>query len=584
MNRDKIEKIRHFLVQQELDGFVIKRGDEYLNEYVAPYAERLAWLTGFTGSAGLAILLQSKGAVFSDGRYILPMSKQLDPQIWQCFHNTKHPPKIWLLKQFERTVKLGYDPKLMSVKDINALSDKKINLIPLKINPIDQFWLDKPKPPSHPILSHSEAFTGQTSEEKLKLIRENLKSHHDDAYILCDPTSVSWLLNIRGSDVPYTPIPLVYAIINQKNVFLYAEKQQYTKKIRQFLNQNVIFRQHQQLEQDITSFKKGSKVGYDLSQTSVWFKQLLEEQKIVSHPRPNPCLLLKAKKNNVEQEGARTSHRRDALALCRFFYWLEKQGQGCTENDLAQKLIVFRKEISQSYYKEESFPAIVAVGKNAAIIHYQPSKKTASTLTHNNIFLIDSGGQYCDGTTDVTRTLWYGPSPPPPPLVKASTLVLKGHIALAKAIFPKGTIGSQLDSIARYSLWQNGLNYDHGTGHGVGSFLSVHEGPCGISTSCNVPLEEGMILSNEPGYYLPGQFGIRHESLLLVVKSAYENYLMFEPLTLVPFDKKIIDKNLLTEEENRWLTTYHQRIYETLSPMLSSAEQLWLKKCCSPFI
>ena len=579
---EKLSSLRSILKKDHLDGFIINRGDEFLNEYVAPYAERLAWLTGFTGSAGMAIVLPDNAAVFSDGRYILQMQQQLDQELWEYHHISHKSPLAWILDHNHlQKLKLGYDPRLMSQKNLESLQNNKIILVPITDNPIDTIWLDQPGYPNQPIEPHPLEFSGLSHHNKIEKLQKELLFNNEDAFIFCDPASICWLLNIRGSDVPYSPIPLVFAILYRDHVCLYADQEQYSETLSDFLGHTVKLCSRNDIYSDlrkITSFV----IGLDKNQTPIGFIQLLEKQEISIHYRTNPILLPKSCKNQVEQKGAINAHIRDGIAMCRFLFWLEKHGIDKSETVVAEKLNQFRIETGGKFYKEESFPAISATGSNGAIIHYQATKTNHSIIRENQLYLIDSGGQYKDGTTDITRTIWMGKNFAPSLIREQATMVLKGHIALSSAIFPIGTTGSQLDVLARYALWQNGLNYDHGTGHGVGSYLSVHEGPCRISSQpFPISLKEGMILSNEPGYYLAGHHGIRLENLLLVCKAPYDNFLKFKPLTLVPFDWKIINSTLLTPQEKNWLNNYHKQITDLIYPHLNKNEQTWLMKMCT---
>lgn len=577
----KLSSFRTLLKQHQLDGFIIHRGDEFLNEYVAPYAERLAWLTGFTGSAGIAVILPHAAAVFSDGRYVLQMQQQLDQNLWESHHIAHQSPLSWIVKQKLPHLKLGYDPTLISQKNLEAFQNKEITLVPVHHNPIDILWTDQPDYPNQPIIPHPIKFSGVSHHEKIKKQQDELKSNGEDAYLFCDPASICWLLNIRGSDVPFTPIPLIYAIIDQDHVTLYADPKQYSQELIDFLGGIVKLRSRENLSSDLETIQNTT-IGLDKHQTPIWFIQQLEKHAVTIHDRTNPVSFSKSCKNETEQQGAINAHIRDGIAMCRFLFWLEQHGIHLTEIEVAEKLNQFRMETGNEFYKEESFPAISAIGANGAIIHYQASQANCSVLKENQLYLIDSGGQYKDGTTDITRTIWMGKYSAPDSIRETATLVLKGHIALSSAIFPVGTTGSQLDVLARYALWQKGLNYDHGTGHGVGSFLSVHEGPCRISTlPFPVPLKEGMILSNEPGYYLPNHYGIRLENLLLVCKASFDHFLQFKPLSLVPFDWKIIKSDQLTQQEKEWVNQYHQQILEKIYPHLDPNEQAWLMKMCT---
>lgn len=579
---EKLSSLRYILKKDHLDGFIINRGDEFLNEYVAPYAERLAWLTGFTGSAGMAIVLPDNAAVFSDGRYILQMQQQLDQELWEYHHISHKSPLAWILDHNHlQKLKLGYDPRLMSQKNLESLQNNKIILVPITDNPIDTIWLDQPGYPNQPIEPHPLEFSGLSHHNKIEKLQKELLFNNEDAFIFCDPASICWLLNIRGSDVPYSPIPLVFAILYRDHVCLYADQEQYSETLSDFLGHTVKLCSRNDIYSDLRKIKSFV-IGLDKNQTPIGFIQLLEKQEISIHYRTNPILLPKSCKNQVEQKGAINAHIRDGIAICRFLFWLEKHGIDKSETVVAEKLNQFRIETGGKFYKEESFPAISATGSNGAIIHYQATKTNHSIIRENQLYLIDSGGQYKDGTTDITRTIWMGKNFAPSSIREQATMVLKGHIALSSAVFPIGTTGSQLDVLARYALWQNGLNYDHGTGHGVGSYLSVHEGPCRISSQpFPISLKEGMILSNEPGYYLAGHHGIRLENLLLVCKAPYDNFLKFKPLTLVPFDWKIINSTLLTPQEKNWLNNYHKQITDLIYPHLNKNEQTWLMKMCT---
>lgn len=579
---EKLSSLRYILKKDHLDGFIINRGDEFLNEYVAPYAERLAWLTGFTGSAGIAVVLPDNAAVFSDGRYILQMQQQLDQELWEYHHISHKSPLAWILDHNHlQKLKLGYDPRLMSQKNLESLQNNKIILVPITDNPIDTIWLDQPGYPNQPIEPHPLEFSGLSHHNKIEKLQKELLFNNEDAFIFCDPASICWFLNIRGSDVPYSPIPLVYAILYRDHVCLYADQEQYSETLSDFLGHTVKLCSRNDIYSDLRKIKSFV-IGLDKNQTPIGFIQLLKKQEISTHYRTNPILLPKACKNQVEQKGAINAHIRDGIAICRFLFWLEKHGIDKSETVVAEKLNQFRIETGGKFYKEESFPAISATGSNGAIIHYQATKTNHSIIRENQLYLIDSGGQYKDGTTDITRTIWMGKKFAPSSIREQATMVLKGHIALSSAVFPIGTTGSQLDVLARYALWQNGLNYDHGTGHGVGSYLSVHEGPCRISSQpFPISLKEGMILSNEPGYYLAGHHGIRLENLLLVCKAPYDNFLKFKPLTLVPFDWKIINPTLLTPQEKNWLNNYHKQITDLIYPHLNKNEQTWLMKMCT---
>ncbi|UMM63180.1 aminopeptidase P family protein [Aristophania vespae] len=575
---ERLEKTRKSLKQLGVSGFIITRGDEYLGEYVAPYAERLAWLTGFTGSAGLAILLEDKGCVFSDGRYTVQLEQQVDHHLWERRHISLSPPKDWLKKE-ACGLKIGFDPRLVSKAQYESWLCQEIELVPLQENPIDMAWSDQPKPPQNPIQPHPLVFSGESSLSKREKLADALKEAGQDAMILADGTSLAWLLNIRGSDIPMTPIAHGYGIFYADNtVDFFVEPTRITQK----LDEDIRVFPPSELRAKLTELN-GHIVRIDPSTTPFWFSLELTNANIVY--LPDLCTLPKSIKNSVEQRGSRNAHLEDGVAIVRFLHWLEHSGIGKTETELAEKLHEFRSQ--SEHFKEESFETISAVGSNGAYPHYRAVKGQDKVLTPNNVYLFDSGGQYPFGTTDITRTIWLGPDDPPDSLRDAYTRVLKGNIAVTQARFPQNLPGYRLDSLARYALWQAGLDYDHGTGHGIGSYLSVHEGPQSISPAPRtIGLQPGMIISNEPGYYAEGQYGIRIENLLLVKETfsseVKNNFLEFEVLTFAPIDGKLIDVKLLSQQELAWLNGYHSQVRKTLLPLLEKELHPWLIRNCAP--
>ena len=578
----RLASLRRVLGEAGLDGFILPRGDEHLGEYVAPHAERLAWLTGFTGSAGLAIVLAGEAAIFSDGRYTLQLAQQTDPASWTRLHLVEDPPEAWLA---ERGGRIGYDPWLMSQDQLDRYARPGVELVPLAANPVDGIWHDQPAPPLEPAVPQKLEHAGRASEEKRASIAALLRAAGEDAAILTDPASIAWLLNIRGHDVPFTPLPLGFAILRaDASLTLFMDGRKLPPETRQWLGNDVATEDPTQLPAAIARLA-GQHVRLDTGGSAVWFAQRLEEAGARLHPGADPCLLPKARKNPVEQQGARDAHRRDGLALCRFLHWLSLHGETSSELRAAGQLDGFRARSDS--YRGESFPAISASGPNGAIVHYRVSPDTDRPLRAGDSYLIDSGGQYPDGTTDVTRTVWIGDGSPPELLRDRVTRVLRGHIALATACFPAGITGTRLDSLARAPLWQAGLDYDHGTGHGIGSFLAVHEGPCGIhARPQKVSIEAGMILSDEPGYYAAGQYGIRLENLLLVchahLPATDRPFLCFETLTLVPFDRRLIQPAQLSRAEREWVDLYHARVEAELSPALEPPVRAWLAQACAP--
>ncbi|GBR16528.1 aminopeptidase P family protein [Asaia spathodeae] len=574
--------VRKALEASHVDGFFLPRGDEFMGEYVAPYAERLAWLTGFTGSAGMAILLRDKAAVFSDGRYTSQLRDQVDASQWECLHVTNEPPGTWLAAN-GKGLRIGYDPRLVSEVQLNALIGDGHEFVALDANPIDAAWSDKPLPPESEVRFQEEAFSGEDSLSKRRKIGGALRKAGQEAMLVCDPTSLAWLLNIRGDDVPHTPVVLAFGILHHD-----ASLEVFVDISRFSPDAAVSFRAVSILPpQDLPERLKalnGQVVRFDPAQTGLWFIQTLSEAGAKLARGVDLCALPRACKNETEQNGARKVHLTDSTALCRFLHFVSREGTGLRETRLAEILNDFRA--ASPDYHGESFPAISAVGPNAALPHYRALPGEDRVLEANQVYLIDSGGQYSAGTTDVTRTIWNGPDAPPAALCDAFTRVLKGNIALARARFPAGTTGHRLDALARYALWQAGLDYDHGTGHGIGSYLSVHEGPQNISSVARpIGLEAGMILSDEPGYYLPGEYGIRLENLLLVRPApvkAKTAFLEFEVLGFAPFDRTLIMASLLEPEELRWLNAYHEDTLARIGPLLDETDRTWLAAACAP--
>jgi Xaa-Pro aminopeptidase len=587
MNAPALTALRQELARQHLDGFIVPRADEHLGEYVPAAAERLAWLTGFTGSAGLAIVLAETAAVFTDGRYVLQLAEQTDPDAWQRRHITEEPPPGWLAQHAAKTARIGYDPLLISEEGLARYTDAGLNMIAVEQNPIDAVWTDRPTPPSAPALPHPLGYAGQTSEDKRAKVAKRLRDAEQNAAVLTDPASIAWLLNIRGGDVPFTPFALGFALVHADGATdLFMAPDKVPVETRTWLGNTVSVADRTALGPALDKLA-GKTVRVDASGSPVWFAQRLQKAGAIVSSASDPCLLPKACKNVIEQQGARDAHLRDAVAICRFLHWLSvaaPSGQE-TEMSAAEALLAFRRQVDG--FRGESFPAISGAGEHGAIIHYRVTDESNRSIKPDEVYLIDSGAQYPDGTTDITRTVWTGPANPPDAVRDQVTRVMQGHIAIATAVFPKGVGGAHLDALARRALWQAGLDYDHGTGHGVGSYLSVHEGPVSISRLARpVPIDAGMILSNEPGFYLPDHYGIRLENLLLVqaadIPGAQKPFLRFETLTLAPFDRRLLKPALMTAQEREWLDTYHARVLRTVGPFLGEAEQAWLTAACTP--
>jgi Xaa-Pro aminopeptidase len=584
---ERLAALRARLAAAGLAGFIVPRADEHLGEYVPPAAERLAWLTGFTGSAGLATVLADRAAVFTDGRYVLQLAAETDPALWERGHITEQPPPAWLARHTPPDGAIGYDPRLIGADGLARYIEAGLAMRPVPENPIDAIWTDRPAPPAAPAEPHPLRFAGRAAAEKRAEIAAVLAKAKQDAAVISDPASLAWLLNLRGTDVPFVPVALGFAVIDSAGlVRLFMDPAKLGPETRAWLGNDVVTEPPEALAAALASLR-GKRVRVDPQGAPVWFEQTLREAGATAVPGPDPCLLPKARKNLVEQEGARAAHRRDATALCRFLHWLAEAapGGGETEASAAARLYALRAELPG--FRGESFPAISGAGEHGAIIHYRVTAESDRVIRPDEAYLIDSGAQFPDGTTDVTRTVWTGPGPAPARLRDHATRVLKGHIAIATLVFPEGIGGAPLDSFARRALWQAGLDYDHGTGHGVGSYLSVHEGPVSLSRLARpVPIAEGMILSDEPGLYLAGEYGIRLENLLLVqtadLPGVTRRFLRFETLTLAPFDRALIAPDLLEPSERAWLDAYHARVLAEVGPHLPPATRTWLAAACAP--
>jgi Xaa-Pro aminopeptidase len=582
-----LSKLREELMRQGLDGFIVPRADEHLGEYVPAAAERLAWLTGFTGSAGMAIVLLSIAAVFTDGRYVLQLAEQTDPAQWQRRHITDEPPPSWLAKQAPKSARIGYDPLLISQEGLARYTDADLQMVAVEHNPIDTVWTGRPAGPAAAARPHPLEFAGTSSEEKRANVAKLLRDAKQDAAVLTDPASIAWLLNIRGGDVPFTPFTLAFALVHSDGATdLFMDPAKAPAETRAWLGNAVSVMTRDALLPALRRLK-GQTVRVDQTGSPIWFAQQLLKAGAVVSPGSDPCSLPKACKNETEQRGARAAHRRDAAAVCRFLHWLSVNAPTGAETEIsaADTLLAFRRQAES--FRGESFPAISGAGEHGAIIHYRVTEETNRPIKPNEVYLIDSGAQYPDGTTDITRTIWTGPEVPPDEVRDRVTRVMQGHIALATTVFPQGVGGGHLDALARRSLWQAGLDYDHGTGHGVGSYLSVHEGPVSISRLArSVPISAGMILSDEPGFYLPNHYGIRLENLLLVQPAALPNatkpFLCFETLTLAPFDRALLNPSLMTASEREWLNAYHARVVQMVGPALNQTERDWLAAACAP--
>jgi Xaa-Pro aminopeptidase len=587
---DRLSSFRASFAGLGVSGVLVPRSDEHLGEYVPASAERLAWLTGFTGSAGLAIVLAERAAIFTDGRYVLQVRREVDGALWEFRHITDGPPADWLKAAAPGGARIGYDPWLVSEDMIERLAKgaASVAFVPLDRNPVDAVWPDRPPPPAAPAFVYPLTFAGRSAADKRQDIAAILKEAGEDAAVITDPPSINWLLNIRGADVPYAPIALGFLIVKaDATATLFMPPAKIGAEVRAHLGNAVTVEPREALPAALAALK-GRRVRIDTQASAVWFAQTLRAAGAEVVAGADPCALPKACKNAVEQDGARQAQARDAVPLCRFLHWLSEHAATGAETEMsaAAALLGFRKELPE--FREESFPAISGAGEHAAIMHYRVSAESDRRIAPNEVYLIDSGAQFLDGTTDVTRTIWTGPEAAPASLRDHVTRVLKGHIAIATLRFPEGVGGSHLDAFARHALWAVGLDFDHGTGHGVGTYLSVHEGPMSLSRNSRpIAFKPGMLISNEPGYYLPGAYGIRLENLLIVQPAkpqpgGLRPFLEFETITLAPFDRALIEPALLTDAERGWLDAYHARVLAEVGPKLPQACRAWLAAACAP--
>lgn len=564
---EQITKLRKLLVQKKLDGYLVPMRDEFGSEYVPPQYRRLEYITNFTGSNGFAVILKNKAGFFTDGRYTLQAKKEVSSKIFELNDFAEKNEIDWLIKNTKPKSKIGFDPQVFSIAAIKKyqekLDKKNIKLVEIE-NLVDVIWKEKSEYKTSKILKLENKYSGKSAKEKISEITKNLKA---DFLVLTNPESICWALNIRSHDIPSTPVLLCYAIISKKGeVIIYSLN---NSKIDGIKNKKFA-----EFYKDLSALKNKS-VQIDINSTPQSVLNSLKKQKAKIIEEKDPCIILRALKNKTEIKNIKTAHIKDGVALTKFFCWLEENiNKNLDEYKIAEILENFRKENQNFLFP--SFDTIAGYAENGAIIHYRARKENCKKLKTENILLLDSGGQYLEGTTDVTRTVALG---------KVSdeqkrnyTLVLKGHIAIASAKFPKGTSGAQIDALARIPLWKEYKDYKHGTGHGVGFCLNVHEGPHGISKHYTTPLEAGMVISNEPGFYKENAYGIRIENLVVVKESKNKNFFEFETLTQFPFDKNLIDTSILEKDEINWLNNYHELVYKNLSSYLSKKENTWIKK------
>ncbi|EOG7704796.1 aminopeptidase P family protein [Vibrio parahaemolyticus] len=585
----RVNAIREWLAQHNIDALLIPHEDEYLGEYVPAHNERLHWLTGFTGSAGAAVITQDKAAIFVDGRYTVQVTKQVPSELFEYRHLIEEPALDWIQDNLITNASVAIDPRMHSSAWLDMAQAKlagKLELNILSGNPIDELWHDRPAPVVSDVRLMPTEAVGQSSESKRKEIAQLVAKAGADSAVITALDSICWLLNVRGLDVSRLPVLLSHAILHaDSSVEYFLDPARLPAEFAAHVGTGVTVHNPEALQSRLEAMS-GKKVLLDPAISNAWFKLVLQNAGASVIAAADPCLMSKAAKNEVEIAGMKACHIRDGVAMSKFLCWLDAEvatGNLHDEATLADRLEAFRKE--DPTLMDLSFDTISAAGGNAAMCHYNhENQPEPGKLELNTLYLVDSGGQYLDGTTDITRTIAIGQ--PSAEMIKQFTLALKGHIGVARARFPKGTRGYQIDTLARQHLWAEGYDYDHGTGHGVGHFLSVHEGPASISKKqIDVPLTEGMVLSNEPGYYRADAFGIRIENLELVVETPTNGdfpVLSFESLTRCPIDKRNINVDMLTRPELSWLNDYHQKVWEQISPLVEGEVKEWLREATLP--
>jgi Xaa-Pro aminopeptidase len=591
---DRLAALRDELARRRLDGFVVPLTDEHMSEYVGAYAQRLAWLTGFEGSAGTAVVLPEEAAIFVDGRYTLQVREQVSADQWSYQSVPETSVSGWLKEHAPQGGRIGYDPWLHTKGWVDAakkaLASRGAELVAVETNPIDAVWPDRPLPSDARLVVQPDALSGQSAAAKRQDVADWLTKEGADAVVLSALDSIAWAFNVRGTDVSRTPVALAYALLKaDATAELFVDPEKIDEAVATHLGNAVHVRPRTAFSGALASLA-GQRVMVDPERAVAAIFDILGEAGATISEARDPVVLPKAIKNAVEIVGTKAAHVRDGAAVTRFLHWVDTVAANGGEDELtaAAKLEAFREETGA--LKDLSFDTISGSGPNGAVVHYRVSEKTVRPIEQGTLYLVDSGGQYVDGTTDITRTVPIGT--PTAEMKDRFTRVLKGHIALARAIFPKGTRGSQLDTLARQYLWTVGLDYAHGTGHGVGSYLSVHEGPQRIATpgsgqaGGDEPLRDGMILSNEPGYYKTGGYGIRIENLVLVedqvIEGAEKAMLGFETLTLAPIDRRLVDLAMLSPEERAWLDAYHARVLREIGPLVPADVRGWLEQATAP--
>ena len=592
-HHDRLLALRAELAARDLDGFIVPLTDEHMSEYVGGYAQRLGWLTGFGGSAGTAVVLADAAAIFTDGRYTIQVREQVDGADWQYVSVPEESVAGWLAAHASAGGRIGYDPWLHTRGAIRAMAERlghRAALVPVADNPVDAVWSDRPAPSPAPLTVHDDVLAGRSSADKRAGIADWLAEQKADAVVLSALDSIAWTLNVRGADVAHTPVALSYALAHADGTLdLFVAPEKLTDAVRQHLGNAVRLYDRSAFEAGLGGLA-GKRVVVDPERAVAAIARAIEAGGGIVVSARDPVVLAKAIKNPAEIAGHRAASSRDGAALCRFLRWAEETmpGGGETELSAAARLLAFRQE--GGLHLDQSFSTISATSAHGALPHYQVTEASNAPIRPGDLFLIDSGGQYADGTTDVTRVVPIGE--PTAEMRDRFTRVLKGHIAIATAVFPDGTSGAQIDGFARRPLWEAGLDFAHGTGHGIGSYLAVHEGPQRIAqphypgNASLEPLRAGMMLSNEPGYYKAGEYGIRIENLVLTVPRAVPGgdpgraMLAFETLTFAPIERDLIDPALLTAEELSWLNAYHARVTEQIGPLLDGEDRAWLERKC----
>lgn len=595
VGKPRVALLRQWLADNGLDGFVVPRADEHQGEYVADRSARLKWLTGFSGSAGVAIVLRDRAFVFVDGRYTLQVRGEVDLDVFSIESLVDNPPASWLKDNLGKGARLGFEPWLHTISEVKALRASADQagaiLVPLDRNPIDIIWTDQPEAPAAPVELHPIGFAGELARDKLARLAAAIGADGATHAVLTDPASIAWAFNIRGGDVAHTPLALGFAILAADGTHkLFMDQRKFSRQVAAYLTQLADLHGPGEFEAAVVALaKEGAKIALDPVLAADRLRMLVEDNGGTVIAAADPARLPRATKNQAEINGSRAAHRRDGAAIAGLLCWLDRQEPGTLDEiDVVTRLEETRRrtgEETQMPLRDVSFDTISGAGPNGAIIHYRVTRATSRKLQAGELFLLDSGGQYQDGTTDITRTVPIGQ--PTEEMRERFTLVLKGMIGISALRFPPGTRGSEIDAVARTALWRHGCDFAHGTGHGVGSYLAVHEGPQRIARTGTEKLLEGMMLSNEPGYYKEGSYGIRIENLLLVTPAARiegGDIAMhgFETLTLAPIDKRLVRTDLLTRDELQWLDAYHARVLAEIGPMLDGETLAWLEKATAP--